>query len=269
MKTYDLQKMQELLHDFYNLTGIKICIYDNTETEVCYYPEKLTPFCRLLREDKAADEKCRLCDRRAFAECKRTHRRAVYSCHAGLVECFSPILYGERIIGYIVIGQIRTKDADCFQSEDERLNELYRALPRVKMDKINSAIHILDACAGYEYLKALVSDYDARFDARISSYIEENLTGDLSVSALCRQFRLSRGELYSLFREYFSSSVADFVKMRKLEKARLLLEETRLPVNKVAELCGIPDYNYFSKQFKHRFGASPSAWRKNFVGIAR
>ena len=44
MQQYDLQKMQELLHDFYNLTKIKICIYDNAENELCYYTEKLTYF---------------------------------------------------------------------------------------------------------------------------------------------------------------------------------------------------------------------------------
>ena len=59
MKAYDLSKMRELLHDFYTLTGIKICIYDSAENELCYYPEKLSPFCRLLREESEADEKCR------------------------------------------------------------------------------------------------------------------------------------------------------------------------------------------------------------------
>ena len=55
MQPYDLQKMQELLHDFYNLTKIKICIYDNAENELCYYPEKLTDFCRCLRADEVMD----------------------------------------------------------------------------------------------------------------------------------------------------------------------------------------------------------------------
>ncbi len=260
MKAYDLSKMRELLHDFYTLTGIKICIYDSAENELCYYPEKLSPFCRLLREEREADEKCRACDRRAFAECKRTHRRAVYTCHAGLLECFSPILYHEKIIGYIVIGQIRTEN-EAPAALGEALRELYGKLPTIEMDKISSAIRILDACAGYEYLKTLVSDYDESIDARLSAYIEENLAGDLSVSALCRKFRLSRSELYSLFREYFSSSVADFVKARRLQKARLLLQQTHLPVAKIAALCGIPDYNYFSKQFKRAFGISPSAAR--------
>lgn len=261
MKEYDLQKLHELLHDFYNLTNIKICIYDSAENEVCYYPEKLTPFCQLLREDREADEKCRECDKRAFAECKKTHRRAVYTCHAGLMECFSPILYNEKIIGYIVIGQIRTENTVSPMQTDPKLQELYNRLPTVEINKINSAIHILDACAGYEYLKSLVSDYDERIDARIAEFIEEHLADDLSVAALCKKFRVSRSELYSLFREYFGAAVADFVKERRLQKARQLLEQTRLPVAKIAQLCGIPDYNYFSKQFKKAFLLSPTQCR--------
>ena len=129
-------------------------------------------------------------------------------------------------------------------------------------DKIDSAIHILDACAGYEYLKALVSDYDRRIDARLAGYIEEHLKEELSVNALCRKFHLSRVELYALFREYFSATPAEFIKARRLQKACSLLEHTRLPVAKIAAECGIPDYNYFSKQFKRQFGASPTARRK-------
>ncbi len=262
MKTYNPQKMQELLHDFYNLTGIKICIYDSSENEICYYPEKLSPFCRLLREDGKEEEKCRACDRQAFAECKRTHSRAAYTCHAGLLECFSPILHNDKIIGYIVIGQIRAENGEHAGPQSGALRELYEKLPKVEMDKINSAIHILDACAGYEYLKTFVSDSDERIDVRIATYIEENLASNLSVSALCKKFRMSRSELYLFFREYFSSSVADFIKGRRLQKARQLLEQTRLPVGKIAKQCGIPDYNYFSKQFKKTFDISPSSWRK-------
>ncbi len=269
MRTYDLQKMQELLHDFYNLTGIKICIYDDAENELCYYPEKLSPFCNLVRSDARAEKRCLDCDRRAFAECKKTRRRAVTACHAGLLECFSPILYEEKIIGYIAIGQIRTQQANVMPDfrdfpEEMRadLRALYANLPVIGMDKIHSAIHILDACAGYEYLRALIKDYGGRLESRLCEYIEKNLMQDLSVTALCRTFRLSRNEIYSLFRDRFDATVADFVKERRLCRARELLEKTAQPVAKIAVLCGIPDYNYFTKQFRRAFGVSPSKWRK-------
>ena len=138
---------------------------------------------------------------------------------------------------------------------------MYEKLPVHAMNQINSAIRILDACAGYEYLKTLVSAYDGRIDARMAAFIEEHIAEDLTVAALCRTFHLSRTELYAFFKEYFSSTPADFVKERRLQKARLLLEQTRLPVNKIAALCGIPDYNYFSKQFKKTFLCSPVKYR--------
>lgn len=270
MQPYDLQKMQELLHDFYNLTKIKICIYDNAENELCYYPEKLTDFCRCLRADEVMDARCKECDRLAFAACKKTHRRHVYTCHAGLLECFSPILYNDNIIGYIVIGQIKASEHADFstiamrfpEQRREELRENFNRLPSAGMDKINSAIHILDACAGYEYLKNLISAAESKIDATIGAYINEHLADDLSVQALCSRFRISRSEMYAIFKEYFNASVADFVKKRRLNRACALLRETELPVNKIAEQCGIPDYNYFSKTFKKYCGISPREFRK-------
>lgn len=169
-----------------------------------------------------------------------------------------------------MIGQIKASEHADFstiamrfpEQRREELRENFNRLPSAGMDKINSAIHILDACAGYEYLKNLISAAESKIDATIGAYINEHLADDLSVQALCSRFRISRSEMYSIFKEYFNSSVADFVKNRRLNRACALLRETELPVNRIAEQCGIPDYNYFSKTFKKYFGMSPREFRK-------
>lgn len=270
MNEQSRQKLSELLRDFHLLTGIKICIYDGNRSELCFYPEKLSPFCRLLREDRAMAARCADCDRHAFAQCARTRSRYVYTCHAGLTECFSPILYNGEIIGYIVIGQIKTAAQPGFESIAdrlpadlrERLGEEYDRLPALPPEKIGAAAHILDACAGYQHLKSLVSS-ETPIDMRIADHIEQNLTDDLSAPALCRAFRISRSQLYLLFRERFDVSVARFVRGRRLQKARVLLETTDRSIADVAVRCGLPDYNYFSKLFKAAFGVSPSQYRKS------
>lgn len=270
METYNLQKMQELLHDFYYLTGIKICIYDSGENELCYYPEKLSAFCALLRGDKEMDGRCRQCDKRAFAECRRTHRQYVYTCHAGLLECISPIVCEKKIIGYIVIGQIKPPGKTDFSAiahrlptkYRERLAECFCALPDADIGKIDAAMRILDACTGYEYLKELVRSAERRIDLRIGGYIDDNLSGNLSVQQLCSRFRLSHSEIYALFREYFRTTPAEYIRERRLDKACRLLAGTSLPVGKIAAECGIPDYNYFSKIFRRTRGVSPRQYRK-------
>ncbi len=270
MEPYNLKKMQELLHDFYYLTQIKICIYDQEENELCFYPEKLTPFCALLRANKKMDERCRACDRLAFSQCKKTHRQYVYTCHAGLTEGISPIIYDDRIIGYIAVGQIKadtnrsfeTLETELPEEQMEELRELYRRLPVIEPEKMTSAMRILDACTGYEYLKGLIRHADGRIDLRLAAHINDRLTEELTVRGLCSEFHLSHSEIYSIFREYFNATPAEYIKSRRLDKACRLLKETDMPVGEIARRCGIPDYNYFSKIFKRSLGTSPREYRK-------
>ena len=270
MQGYDTEKFKTLLHDFYFLTGIKICIYDSAENEICYYPERLSAFCAALRRDGEMERRCTECDRNAFSVCKKTHRQHSYTCHMGLFECVSPVLYEDRIVGYIAVGQIRRDEeagfsvvrAQLSEERAEQLKDSYEKLPLISREKIDAAVHILDACTGYEYLKTLVFSANNRLDARIGDYIERNIEEDLSVAKLCSEFCLSKTELYQLFREFFSDPVAEYIKKRRLEKACGLLQNTELPVHKVAKKCGIPDYNYFSKIFKKQYGMSPLGYRK-------
>ena len=271
MEVYGLEKMQELLQDFYNLTDMKICIYDDAENELCYYPEKRSSFCELLRKNEAMDKRCKECDHHAFAECRKTYKQYVYTCHAGLLECISPIIYDEKIIGYIVIGQIKTDEKTSFsvnettlsENDKKQLRARFDLLPSADIKKIHSAMRILDACTGYEYLKGLINASGNKIDVQLGGYGNDNLAGDLSVQTLCYRFHLSHSEIYSIFKEYFCSTPAEYVKTRRLYKACELLKNTALPVNKIAQQCGIPDYNYFSKIFKAYMGMSPRTYRKN------
>ena len=270
MESYNLEKMRELLADFYNLTKIKICIYDSFENELCYYPEKLSSFCSLLRSDKELDRRCQSCDKKAFAECRRSKKQYFYTCHAGLLECVSPILLDKDIIGYIFIGQVKPDDRDFFLKISASLPEALKApleksldeLPDVPVDKIKSAIRIIDACTGYEYLKALVSSREKKIDVLLARYIRDNLEGDLTVSRLASHFHLSHNEIYSVFKEYFNSTPAEYIKEERLSRACALLCEEDMRVSDIAKACGIPDYNYFSKIFKKSLGTSPREYRR-------
>ena len=58
MELYNRNKLWELVKEFYNLVGLKVCLYDGNEEEILFYPEKLSPFCALLREDNEMDKRC-------------------------------------------------------------------------------------------------------------------------------------------------------------------------------------------------------------------
>lgn len=268
-ENYFLKKTKELLKNFHNLTGIKICLYDSAGNELYYYPKKLSGFCEVLRNSKEMNEKCKACEKMAFSECRKTLSHYTYTCHAGLLECVTPILYDKNILGYIMIGQMRKKGDtfDCVKNlipkeNIELLEEEFLGLKKMSLDKIDSAICILDVLASYEYVKTIMNENTQKIDILIENFINDNLMGDLSVQKLCSKFHLSNNELYSVFKEYFMSTPAEYVKKRRLSVACEKLLKSKEKVNEICKSVGIFDYNYFSKIFKKTFGVSPSEYRK-------
>ena len=271
MQVIDTEALLRILHDFYNLTGIKTCFYDATGKELCFYPKKYGDFCALLRNDPQMNARCEQCDKQAFAVCKKMHKQYLYTCHAGLQECISPILQENEIVGYIVIGQAKSNASTEFFSLLERLpseqmtnlQNAYARLPAIDSEKLLSATRILDACTGYERLKTLAVRQASPIDLQMDKFIRDRLNEELSVPLLCSKFHLSHSELYAIFKEYFDSTPADYIKKCRLSHACKLLKETALPVHKIATRCGIPDYNYFSKVFKRAYGTSPREYRRS------
>ena len=58
ISTFDLVKLPSLLKDFYILTKIRICVFDENFNELASYPEALQSFCRILRATPKGYEGC-------------------------------------------------------------------------------------------------------------------------------------------------------------------------------------------------------------------
>ena len=263
------EELQTLLADFHRLTGMKICLYDSNGREVFSHPDRLTVFCAALRRDPVCNERCEICDREAIARCRRTGKTQIYCCHAGLTECMTPIVIHDGIRGFIAIGQFRSEPVPGEQTAipggalpEGEAERLYRALPVLPQEQITAAVHILEACAGYDQLKRAFERAEHTLSERMERYVAEHRTGNLSADCLCRELGLSRRELYETVRKHFGCTPAEFVRLRRLEYAADLLRNSDLPVRDIAEACGIGDYNYFSKIFRHRFGVCPRGFRR-------
>ena len=268
-KVVKTKELDSLLMDFHTLTNMKICIYNSKGEEVEYYPERFSSFCSRLREDKDKEALCMECDAKALRLCKETRKAQIYTCHAGLTECVVPVMDALGTIkGFIVIGQMRGAEGACEtpmlvgDTLNGSLSKEFSLLPIVPKDKLAAAVHILEVCAGYELLKKAVEEFEMGLETRIEEYVRKNIAENLCVENLCREFRLSRVELYNVIYRGYRCTPAGYVKARRLDFASELLKTTNLSVNKIASKCGIPDYNYFSKVFKRAFGVSPREYRK-------
>lgn len=58
--------------------------------------------------------------------------------------------------------------------------------------------------------------------------------------------------------------VAEYIKTRRLQKARHLLEEGDYSITQVSDMLGYCSICYFSSEFKNQFGKNPSDYVKDF-----
>lgn len=92
-------------------------------------------------------------------------------------------------------------------------------------------------------------------------YIRENFHNELSIEELAQVAHLSISALERRFKKHLAKTPKEFIRQIRLENARRLLVETKLPIAQVAYQSGFSDHSYFSRHFKMMFDELPSQLR--------
>ena len=273
MIKFELDKLNTLLKDFHNLTHIKVCVFDQDLIEIASYPQSNSDLCQLVKTTSKGMSMCQHSDKIAFDTCKKRKSHYIFQCPFGFTEAVTPIVINDIIAGYIMLGKVMIEnDVSCVNRVLENSTLLNLDIDDVKkrlthivptsMDNLMSASHILDTCASYLYLSKHVNVVGDDIIHNINSYIKKNIKYKLNIEILCNEFLISRVSLYSLFRENFQSTVAEYIKEYRIKTAKDLLSTTTLQISEIADAIG-QDYNYFSKIFTKTVGVSPKKYRDN------
>ena len=92
-------------------------------------------------------------------------------------------------------------------------------------------------------------------------WIDENIDQPLSVSLLAERANLAPGTLSKKFKQAHNSTLSQYLLHRRIDEAKSLLATTTLSIYEVGSSVGIPDPQYFNKQFRKVTGISPSRYR--------
>ena len=98
--------------------------------------------------------------------------------------------------------------------------------------------------------------------------MEDNLEEPLGRQELALLANLSTRQLERLFRKYLKRSPARYYLELRLNKSRLLLLQTAMPVIDVALACGFVSASHFSKCYRDFYGKTPRHERAGSVGPA-
>jgi AraC family transcriptional regulator len=97
---------------------------------------------------------------------------------------------------------------------------------------------------------------------RACEFIEANLGGDPSIMELAAICGLSSNHFAKAFKQTTGAPPHTWLLMRRIERAKRLLNETSLELAEIALACGFVDQSHLSRTFTKREGSSPGKWRR-------
>jgi AraC-type DNA-binding domain-containing proteins len=117
-----------------------------------------------------------------------------------------------------------------------------------------------------EAVQRIRKERAGRSDERAESfkaYIRENYCDkNFSTYLMADNFGISVSNLSHFFKARTGTSITDFVNELRMEEAKRLLRETKLPVQAIVERLGYLSVSSFIRKFRQAIGSTPGAYRE-------
>ncbi|SDU73279.1 GlxA family transcriptional regulator [Jiangella alkaliphila] len=100
----------------------------------------------------------------------------------------------------------------------------------------------------------------------VLDWLDEHLAEPLSLGHVAAQAHMSQRTLVRRFREETGDSLSVWIARRRVERARALLEDSRLTVTQIAHTAGFGSTESMRRHFLTYAGTTPRAYRDTFRG---
>ncbi|MEK3719364.1 helix-turn-helix transcriptional regulator [Paenibacillus sp. FSL H8-0034] len=157
-------------------------------------------------------------------------------------------------IHYMIEELLRTMNEIDTHSVDEEAAQQFRK--RLMLERI-LFIYLYESRMREEF-KSSVNSIEETI-----SYINEHYMLKLTLPMLSRRAGMSEGHYTVLFKKHTGETLMTYVNNLRIEKAKLLFQQTDLLAKEIAQKVGYVDYFHFSRVFKKITGASPSIFQQN------
>lgn len=102
-----------------------------------------------------------------------------------------------------------------------------------------------------------------RIIERMQRYIAEHAREKLSVPVVAKNIRVSPSYLTALFQKHMQISPGEYLRRVKLQESKQMIQEGDKNFTEIAEALQYSTVYHFSRQFKEKFGITPSEYAKS------
>ncbi len=97
---------------------------------------------------------------------------------------------------------------------------------------------------------------------QVLEFIHENLNERLNVEMMCRQAGISPATLHRMFIKYLKERPIDYFLRLKMARAADLIERKTGSIKEIANVMGFSSPQYFSTEFRKRYGVTPKNYSR-------
>src|SRR5215831_6296514 len=140
---------------------------------------------------------------------------------------------------------------------------------RLFLDSIEQALAIA-LVHGFAVRDRVVRTYrgglgPARF-RRVKEFVDAKIEDEFTLSDMAQSVGLSTSHFSEMFRKSTGETPHQFVLRCRTERAKEILSKAELRVLDVAVACGFKTQQHFARVFRQLCGASPTEYRREFLG---
>ncbi len=97
---------------------------------------------------------------------------------------------------------------------------------------------------------------------RAQKFISEQVRQKLSVPLVAKNIDVSPSYMTALFQKHLQIAPGEYIRRVKLQESKLMIRENQLSFTQIAEVLQYSTIHHFSRQFKEKFGITPSEYAK-------
>ena len=240
------------------------------------------PYCALMSGKSRACASCLQMQEKLSNAARQEPQTMI--CPAGLCDIAVPVRVGDRLVGYLMTGQVfRSKPTQSqfertaamvsqwgIEVDREELKQAYFATRVMSPRQQESAVTLLRIFA--QHLSMLSNQIMVRRDnaeppmiTRAKAYIEEHQAEELSLSEVAKAAAASTFYFCKMFRKTTGINFTDYLARVRIEKSKNLLLNPNLRISEIAYEVGFQSLTHFNRVFKNLLGQSPTDYRAHLM----
>lgn len=245
----------------------------------------VNPFCMQVTE---TDPGCRMCvDMQDKLTPGPEHGTLTASCRAGLTDSAVPVRLGERVIGYLLTGQVALRElrhADFQKMEDwlkqSGVRTNWAALERsyfqtrvLGQGQYQGVLRLLEVFSQHlslaaEQIVTQQTHSEPVLVQRAREYILAHHGDNVTLADVAGAVNTSTFHFCKTFKRATGLTFTEYLSLVRVGHAKRLLANPQMRISEVAFGAGFNSITHFNRTFRKTTGLSPTAFREQSLAIA-